>query len=514
MNENIGVKGDRNDRRRTNIIISENQKKVALYNKKLKEEKLKRLEKRVKKQQIINFFIVLPLLATTKTLDTIYKNVSKKKNEETIESLEEQPLDQIRIKEITFEKYKLAEKHTPKIDINLKKEKEEHKAKIRVVETVNKEETKDYLEENKQTENIEHRHNIGISPRIEKDYDNLTNKKILTEYETRLKDIRNDLKKITYEFKLLEIEKEENPSKEDVEVLLDKINIVIGKINSLENKISFDNCNFYDDHYIEQLVSEYIEQFNNKKFIEEIKDSDLYILISEKILKLEEEKNKLKDKIDSEKDKLEITTEAIDKRKKEFYDFENINNELLKIQYEQDYALKELEEKIKNAKSVEEKVQYQIKFMKIESDKILKKMARPRLIPGVRSGKIGAFLGATFLFFAKKVRYPKLERKKYKVITIKDYTSDLETNTEKIVSTKALLEKTSNRIDNMIKEFSQEYEDYIDSIPDTKKLIDNLYSMKEMLKEKEYEIEKITHKQQQLVNKNKEKIKQKEDINF
>ena len=382
----------------------------------------------------INFFEIIPLTAKPKTFNTIIKNIEEKRQDDKIESLEVKPLNIISLKDNSMDKFYVFKKD-----------------------------------------------------KFSKKYENIANKKILIEYENKLKDIKNDLRKITYEFSLLTLPKIEDENKEDVEELFSKINLVIRKISNLEDKITFNNS-YLEDNYLDYVVEKYLDEFKIGKQVTEIKDSPLYILISEKINQLEIAKETLKDRVNIEK--LKLLPEEIINMKSEYYNFNNINNELLNIQYEQDSLLRELMGNTNNI-TIADRTKEEIKYLSIESSIILKKLKKINLVPGVRSGKAIAFLSATMLLSIKKVKYQRHKNINYKVITINDYDKNLETNIDKIYSTRKLLTKTSTRLKMFITYLNNNFSQYIKYSDDAKELLDNLYAIKDIVDEKEYEIGKL-----------------------
>ena len=378
----------------------------------------------------------------------IFKNIEEKRQDDKIESLEVKPLDIISLKDNSMDKFYVFKKD-----------------------------------------------------KFSKKYENIANKKILIEYENKLKDIKNDLRKITYEFSLLTLPKIEDENKEDVEELFSKINLVIRKISNLEDKITFNNS-YLEDNYLDYVVEKYLDEFKIGKQVTEIKDSSLYILISEKINQLEMAKETLKDRVNIEK--LKLLPEEIINMKSEYYNFNNINNELLKIQYEQDSLLRELMGNTNNI-TIADRTKEEIKYLSIESSIILKKLKKITLVPGVRSGKAIAFLSATMLLSIKKVKYQRHKNINYKVITINDYDKNLETDIDKIYSTRKLLTKTSTRLKMFITYLNNNFSQYIKYSDDAKELLDNLYAIKDIVDEKEYEIGKLEKEKRNTRNIVKEK---------
>lgn len=415
-------------------------------NRVINKEKIKLKENN--KNTEINFFEIIPLTAKPKTFNTIIKNIEEKRQDDKIESLEVKPLDIISLKDNSMDKFYVFKKD-----------------------------------------------------KFSKKYENIANKKILIEYENKLKDIKNDLRKITYEFSLLTLPKIEDENKEDVEELFSKINLVIRKISNLEDKITFNNS-YLEDNYLDYVVEKYLDEFKIGKQVTEIKDSSLYILISEKINQLEMAKETLKDRVNIEK--LKLLPEEIINMKSEYYNFNNINNELLKIQYEQDSLLRELMGNTNNI-TIADRTKEEIKYLSIESSIILKKLKKINLVPGVRSGKAIAFLSATMLLSIKKVKYQRHKNINYKVITINDYDKNLETDIDKIYSTRKLLTKTSTRLKMFITYLNNNFSQYIKYSDDAKELLDNLYAIKDIVDEKEYEIGKLEEEKRNTRNIVKEK---------
>ena len=135
----------------------------------------------------------------------------------------------------------------------------------------------------------------------------------------------------------------------------------------------------------------------------------------------------------------------------------------------------------------------------------MKKLKKINLVPGVRSGKAIAFLSATMLLSIKKVKYQRHKNINYKVITINDYDKNLETDIDKIYSTRKLLTKTSTRLKMFITYLNNNFSQYIKYSDDAKELLDNLYAIKDIVDEKEYEIGKLEEKKRNTRNIVKEK---------
>ena len=95
MNETIGTKGGRRDRKRTIIITSENKKKLKEYYQKKKKLRLEKLEKEVRNLQLASFLVAVPLSIAGNTFDAIFHVRDEKKEErEQAKSLQIEELHQ------------------------------------------------------------------------------------------------------------------------------------------------------------------------------------------------------------------------------------------------------------------------------------------------------------------------------------------------------------------------------------------------------------------------------------
>ena len=80
MDETIGSRGGRNDRRRTLIITNNQKKKIKERYQKKKDERIKKLEKEVKNIQLASLFVAVPISITGNVFETLLhlRNEEKK----------------------------------------------------------------------------------------------------------------------------------------------------------------------------------------------------------------------------------------------------------------------------------------------------------------------------------------------------------------------------------------------------------------------------------------------------
>lgn len=375
---------------------------------------------------------------------------------------------------------------TSKVDHNKSKEKDKNKINNNLKET-----TKQKL--------------VDVNNKIEK----LTNIKLIESYENELRDIKYELKKLIFDYKVLEEYSEKTFTTSDIEELLEKLNQIIKKIEELRKKLDIDNLSNYDDDYIRSLVNEYISILGSGKTVEGLEDSELYILLSSTLDKIEKEKDIFQENIQEKQSDIIDSEENLDKLKTEYLSMQKYNDRLEKFQQEQEILLKNLQEKIANSKNIEEKIEYQVSFLNEQSKNLLKMLALDMMIPDPITSKVVGAATLSYMYFMRRALKPKLQinKKRYKVITIEDFSRDISNTIDNLIYTADTINITSNKLQSMINEFKNEYKDYIDNVKEYNELLNNLIHINENLKEKEFEIRKIASEQKKNLQTNNEKVK-------
>ena len=536
MNEAIGAKGGRRDKKRTIIITSENKKKLQEFNKKKKQMKLKKLEKEVRDIQIASFFVAMPVSIAGSALENLLnlnkENVSERETAKALQTEELHNQEKLELNEaatlieksqiqdtkkqypktidgkviipstITITKAPTTVKTNesdknifPEVKDSPSEETIEDKKKVEVKEVTQKEIPIPSI-------NIP-RKKIGISKELE----HYQEQEILKKYETKLKDIRQELKNLVYEYNVLEKETHNLYESKEAENILYQLSIIIKKVEELKRKLKTEIKGLENEPYLDYLIDNYMEEFKNKNLVDEIKDSDLYILISDKIEEAEVQTNKLSTGGNKRKDDLEIDEKKFANLKENYYDFENFNNQLISLQYEQDAILKDLEQKINDSVSITEKVTYNFRMLNKQSKRLLSLLAVPMMIPGNRSAKAMATATAAYLLFMRNLLNPRTKRQHYRIIEVTDYSKEVERGISKIEEATNLISKTSNKLETVIKNIEKNYKEYIDNVPEYKDLLSNLKQILEDLKIKEEELEKTKQQQKELLEKNNHKVR-------
>lgn len=569
MNENIGAKGGKQDRKRCLTI-----KKKKLEKLKNQQELEEKLRKDIKRNDIKTFFKIIPIVIIGESCKILFskeksKNIKKENTTNQIkkgttapqsnqksnqlknnEELEEQNInailtpfskkttlstnntsskEQVKRNAVTKDNIEILEQEKQKEELQEKEKQEEQQQKREREKEKENEERKEKKQKetkttpptlpspqitnnhNKNSNTTNNKHKKTSLPNKEENTDNkklekqpikklhqITNIKLLEEYEKRLQDTRYSLRKLIYEYNNLVKESEDIYTKKDAEAILDKLNLVIRKLEELKEKIKIEDIEKYDDAYIYYLVNEYMQEFDDKKFIKEIKDSDLYVIISEKIQELDKKRENLEQKIEERKEKVTEDEENLENAKKDYNLFANFDKDLTKFQDEQLQLIKDLEIQMQNAVSVSEKVQIEAVGMNNQARRLLQLMALQMMIPGTRSATNIIVSTMLYMHFMRQMIHPEFKTKKYKVINVEDFSRNIRDSLYKIDDVTDKLKTTSKKLNDMIKDFETTYEEYFDALPECRDLLNNLKKIQDNLNEKEYEIEKI--KQEQLKN--------------
>ena len=337
----------------------------------------------------------------------------------------------------------------------------------------------------------------------------ITDKKIVEKYESKLKEVKLELKKIIYEYNVLAQNIEEAKNKEEAEEMLYQLSTIIKKLEELKNKIKVNMIELENETYLTDIVDGYMAEFKNKNIISEIKDSELYIMLSDNLELATEKVENLNKEVEDVKGQLEIDEESLSELKEAYYNYNynNFNNQLMKLQYEQDYLLKELEQKIKESTTFTEKVEYRVELMNRQSRRLLQLLAIPMTIPGNRSAKAMATATAAYLYFMQNLLHPRTSKRRYRIISVTDYSKEIENNISKIEDAATMIQKVSNKLEDMIKKIETDFKDYINTVSECKELLKNLNKLLTELKEKEEELEKNKKEQEKLLETNNQKVK-------
>ena len=421
---------------------------------------------------------------------------------------------------------KITKKQLKKLDVASKEQIKEEKLKenqiksivtvipLITIGTVFKELTDTKLETKEKQESssskvveIVEQNNISLpETNIDKKIDNLKNREIITRYETKLKEIRLELKNIIYEYNIIVSETEEIYELKIAEELLDKLNIIIKKIEELKNMINIPNMEDFDQNYIYNLITEYLSEFEKNNIVEEIKDSELYIYLSSKLQELEDKTSLISEKLEDKKEDISLYEEQMNVLKEKYNTFDNFNNMLIRFQAEQNSIAKDLEEKLKNAVSIEEKTEVKIRIL-TEQTHIVRDLIVPQLlIPGVKSSIRTAVAAASLTHIIRNYIRPRTEISHYKVVNVVNYEKDITNSIDDIKKGLRLLKNSKKQLMKLLVEFKEDFKEYFGKVKECDKLLNNLEEILDALREKEDELNIMKENQENMLENNNNKV--------
>lgn len=489
MNENIGVKGTGKDYRRSLIIKKQKLDKIKKL-KELDDIGLKELEKKVRILQIITFLKVIPLIITTTVFKTLATdNLTKKENNQHKSSASEKkepkleeslPIEKeiLFIEQSDIEKENTTDKEDLTIHKNIEETKEENKNN-NTVPKIDKQNISKTIIPSILIEKV----NVEI-----KKIDNIKDKKIIKTYENKLKDTKKDL-----EFIANDIDDEKIYF--EIEKMISKVNIVLKKLESLNNKINV-NQNDYDKENIYFLIEEYTKEFKNNRIIDDIKDSNLYISLSLKLDELEKEKDRIKNKV-----KLFSTKEKEENKTEDVFNFKKVNQEFNKFQNQENQIAESFLEKTKQENDKQNSNDYleqKVKTLNKEA-KALTNFAKKEEFVGssIRNTKIILTAILTNIFFMKNILNNRIFKRKRKQLKRINYNKVIEKSSTSITNILNLLKLTTNKIDNLISDIKSNINKYNSN--EYQQLLQELENIKRTLKEKEIELEKKVKNKQKIM---------------
>lgn len=488
MDNNRGIKSLQRDRKRIIILTKKQKKKLEEINEK-KDEELKKLEKKVRQLQIITFIKTVPLII----VGAIFKSTAN-----TIDNL------------ITPTKKDLTATDKNK-DIEDKEVIEEKIANNEKNSNITYNNTNDFYTipdptyyKEKENEKLE-----------DKELENVKDKKLIKHYEEKLKEKRVEIKLLAASIPL---SVGTDIYYEKADEIYKKINIVLSKLNDLEQKIKVDG-NLYDDNYINYLVDSYTKEFDDGRLVAEIKNSELYRDISIKIEQLEEEKAKIK-RLVSEKQKdldseeiinneTETTSYNINTTSKcpeeekiieeapeetDNFSFDDEKKEYDKFLDQQEHI--KIEEEREEAKTRSEIENYKLRIAAIKKQcESLKRMITKRSLvkPTVRNAKLITVTVLASIYNMRNILRNKKVRRRRKRLTRIEYTKAIENDPNEISNVSILINKSYQQIDALISEIKTKFSSF--NAIEYQSLISDLEEIKRILEEREYEIERVRKRQ-------------------
>lgn len=485
MDNNRGVKSLQNDRKRVIILTEKQKRKLQEIHDKKSGEELKKLEKKVRKLQIITFLKTIPIVFIGAILKSSIKAFEEtKENQENTNDREELVLNNVLVEEKVERRKK---------NYDLKENREEYDSSI----------SKTIYDDSNDFDN--EKNNIKI--------EKIKERKIIEYYEDKLKEKRFEIKLLAAS---IPISIETDPYYLNVDEIYKKINLVLKKLDDLEYKIKVESIG-YDDSYLSYLIDSYIREFDDGKLVPDIRSSELYMDISLKIEQLDEEKDKIKEMILKLPNNLDDRQEIGNDNTLKSTGIDTVYLDIQDIEHEQDdveddflydeksVKYEEFFERQKyistQEKQQEDRAKFELEFFKIRVEALkrqcenLKLMITKRSLikPTIRNAKLIAVMVLTSVFNMRNILKNKKHRNRIKIFKRVEYEKNIENDISEIRNVSNLINKSYQQIDALIAEINTTFSSY-DTV-EYQSLLDDLMSIKRILNEREYEIETISKKQ-------------------
>lgn len=500
MDETIGAKGGRNDRRRRLKITTAQLQKLLEYDeedrkkrKEEKEKKKKELERLIRRNDIITFIKISPLILLGNLMQEFSKDTPERKILREYERAKKE--------DYLSNPYKEAkniyggivivikEGNTYKI-IDSKYTEDEHRF-LNIQERLN-----ERLEYKVKIENL--KETKSISDEDKKILETLTTKDVIDKYDNRLVKVKKELEDILEEYSKVIGTKDEMPNIEDIEDI-EELEIIRGKtivikeelkkLKEREEKLS-SGLEFVDEK--EDLALE------GSKYKLEV-DAEAILDIEESIKEVEEiEKN-----IDKQQEKIKNgETINIDKYEEKEADIQEINSEMLMVLNAQEKLIKEMEEKISSSINYQDKVN--IRFETInESTQRTMEAARQRMSGnGPFALRAISALSTMTLGMTRNILFPRMTTEVTKEAIIEDFSREIEEGMGEIENAIGSIDKNISDIDKITPEIEEAYPNYREA----EELINNLENLKSELNSKKDALVKSSQKEAELYEKNNAKV--------
>ena len=337
----------------------------------------------------------------------------------------------------------------------------------------------------------------------EKKLEKIEEAKIVEKYSNKLKEIRTDLRETSFEQKLLQVEEKET---KQVDVTINKLNNLIEKVDTLEEKIASPENEKYNSDYLYVIVDEYLDDFKNSKEVEEITTSPLFIDISNKIEEVVEEKELIEEKHELKKEILNIDNKKLSKVKEDYQKENNFKEKINNFSKETKEEIEKLNEEIKK---VEQKDTLKLRIT--HANRLLSLMmiiVAAQMIPNTKKTTTNLIISTSIVVVLLKRIINKNKKNINVDITksIEDYSNQLEKELLTIDDLLIGINRSLNNVEVLLIQIRSDFHEY-QNYPEYQELIDNLEKLRNDLNEKKYELDQEKKKQQDNIIKNKSRVK-------
>lgn len=541
FSEEIGAKGGKKDltltrknkQRKKKIIQQEQEEKQVLEKKKIQEQnkqvttnnvtKKQRTTNRIKKAGTVpDSKKELSSQQPLKSKEEI-KPIPSKVNDREIEKNKQEYQSQ---KENTLtenQEQELKSKNTPKeeqekVTSNKKERKTNKENKVRKVVLAPKEATNSLENDFSDTKNTSSTIQEKSIPQEENP---LWELKVIQELENLIKENQYQLDKLFAEYYLLEKEVDAVQYSEDsqylsqeIEKLLDQLERIKRELEVLVDTIDLENIYQLHDDYLTYLVENYKQQASKDMIINQVEDfkhDPEYLSIMKKIILFEQARNELEEQVKDKQYELDLRDQEFEQLKTECLEIEKTTTLLQQLIDDANRALIDIQAKVAETVHVSENVKTRLKSSLSLMAQILLMIALLKKKPFKQSIGLMAVEGILAANILKELLNPKEIKEITLTSDIKDYQDEIISAINDVGAVTDLVEKSLVDIQEVRKNFEQDFRIYQD-LAEYKELLTMMLDMEEELTANK---EKIVFVQQEMareLEKNDQKVKRYENL--
>ena len=310
--------------------------------------------------------------------------------------------------------------------------------------------------------------------------------------EQTMKEANYEVKRLMTEEKELEKEtqdllllKDAEQLSEKVETLLNQLQKLRKELELLEKSSNFDQIYTWDDHYLSYLIDDYKRKYNHGfdlKILRDVQKNEDYVQLMERIIEIENDSKKLEEAVTEHLEEFGERDKAFDLFQKDVDGYDSDFKEIDDLVEKSDEILKDLEEKVKNAVQISEKVEYVTKAIDHSINRLLFTYLATKNNPFVpktvglllRTQAMFAFIGD--LFAPRQIKSIKTN------VVVQDYTKSIQENIRSLSDVFSLMDETKNKVRFMKEEFIKNFAEY--SLLEYQSVLDKLETLEQSIDER------------------------------
>lgn len=315
---------------------------------------------------------------------------------------------------------------------------------------------------------------------------------ILNYFESFLKEKKYVINKLTIEYEECEKEKEELllydkalTTSDQVTSLLDRISVLKKELERVKKFSEYDVSYGIDDNYIMYLLEEYRRNFKEDfdiLLLSDIKEENGYKPLIQQLEFIDSVTLELEDEVNRKVGKIKEREKDFDEFKKKFLEPDDAFDKIKFMLKEQDYILDDLENKVNNAKHIEQRVKYVYRnvnrhldilllgYLSIRKNPMIPKTVKALAATNLVVGTIQMLMGGT------------TERRVYNVVTYDNYEKEIVDGLKSIDDIFEFIDKTMIQVVDLRKEFEDKFKDY--DIAEYKEILDKLDDLSKNISER------------------------------